>query len=59
MPVCRCDWNGVGGLTVQDVFDFLVDWFRGQGDFDQNGQTGLQDLFEFLACYLNVPPECR
>lgn len=58
-PQCRCDWNGLDGLTVQDVFSFLVDWFAGRGDFNLNGQSDLGDLFEFLACYLGNPPECR
>ena len=25
----RADFNGVGGVTVQDIFDFLAAWFMG------------------------------
>jgi len=58
-PVCRCDWNRVNGRGLQDVFDFLIDWFAGRGDFNQSGVSDLQDLFDFLNCYLTNPPECR
>lgn len=26
---CRADFNGEGGVTVQDLFDFLASWFAG------------------------------
>lgn len=57
-PVCPCDWNQVGGRTVQDIFDFLADWFAGAGDFNQTGTSDLQDLFDFLACFLGASPGC-
>lgn len=57
-PTCPCDWNGASGLTVQDIFDFLRDWFLDFGDFNQSGTSDLQDLFEFLACFLGANPLC-
>ena len=26
---CPADYNGDGALTVQDIFDFLAQWFAG------------------------------
>lgn len=28
-PYCAADFNGIGGLTVLDIFDFLNAWFAG------------------------------
>ena len=28
-PVCTVDFNGVDGVTSQDIFDFLNAWFAG------------------------------
>jgi dienelactone hydrolase len=50
---CHTDWNGAGGLTVQDVFDFLADYFRQSADFDGVGGTTVQDLFLYLAAYFD------
>jgi len=49
---CQClgDWSG-GGVSVQDIFDFLGDWFAGHADFDHSGTTTVQDLFGFLAAW--------
>ena len=47
---CRADFNGVDGVSVQDVFDFLGAWFAGdqRADFDGSGGITVQDLFAFL-----------
>ncbi len=47
---CPGDFNGADGLTVQDIFDFLNDWFAGAPRADFNGVDGLsvQDIFDFL-----------
>jgi hypothetical protein len=55
---CPCDWNHVGGLTIQDLFDFLNSWFAGAGDFNNSGQTTLGDIFDFLGCFLSPPSGC-
>jgi hypothetical protein len=48
--VCHADYNSVGGVSVQDIFDFLNDWFAGLPRADFNGVNGLtvQDVFDFL-----------
>ena len=50
---CRCDINGVNGLGVQDIFDFLALWFQGAPLADFNGADGVtvQDIFDFLNCW--------
>lgn len=45
------DWNCAGGKTVQDVFDFLSDWFAGAGDFNADGHISVQDVFDFLGAW--------
>ncbi|HVU62694.1 MAG TPA: GC-type dockerin domain-anchored protein [Phycisphaerales bacterium] len=52
-PTCRADFNGSGGLSVQDIFDFLNGWFAGDAAADFNGTNGLevQDIFDFLSAW--------
>jgi len=50
-PCCPADWLGNGKLTVQDVFDFLLDWFAHSADINRSGETSIDDLFEFLRQY--------
>lgn len=52
-PVCPADYNGVGGVTVQDIFDFLSDWFSNVPRADFNGAGGItvQDVFDFLTAW--------
>ena len=51
--ICPVDFNGVGGLTVQDIFDFLNAWFGANPRADFNGQVGItvQDIFDFLGAW--------
>jgi hypothetical protein len=51
LSVCAADFNCSGGLTVQDIFDFLSAWFSGSPAADYNGVGGLsvQDIFDFLS----------
>lgn len=49
---CAADYNGAGGVTIQDVFDFLTDWFAGNSAADFNlsgGVPTIQDIFDFLT----------
>jgi glucose/arabinose dehydrogenase len=51
--VCPADFNGVGGVSVQDIFDFLAAYFAADPRADFNGVGGIsvQDIFDFLAAY--------
>jgi hypothetical protein len=48
-PPCRADFNGMNGITIQDIFDFLNAWFGGSpsADFNGGGLT-VSDIFDFL-----------
>lgn len=50
---CPPDHNGVGGLSVQDLFDFLADYFDDQprADFNQDRTVSVQDVFDYLRAY--------
>jgi hypothetical protein len=52
---CPADFNGVNGLSVQDVFDFLAAYFgnSAQADFNASGGLSVQDIFDFLAAYFS------
>ncbi len=56
--LCPCDWNGVGGLTLQDLFDYLNSFFTNTGDFNTDGATSVQDIFDFFTCYFARPAGC-
>jgi hypothetical protein len=52
-PCCYGDYNKVNGLSVQDIFDFLNDWFTGS-PYARAGSDGsaapltVQNIFDFL-----------
>jgi hypothetical protein len=48
------DWNCSGAVTVQDIFDFLADYFTNHGDMNADGLTSVQDIFDFLAAYFSA-----
>lgn len=50
---CAADYNGFGGVSTQDVFDFLAGYFTRSPQADINGVGGhsLQDIFDYLALY--------
>jgi hypothetical protein len=56
-PCCRGDYNQVGGVTVQDIFDFLIDYFTANAHADVNGVGGVtvQDIFDYLIAYFAGP----
>lgn len=53
--LCIGDFNGSGGVTVQDIFDFLSAYFSGSAAADVNGSGGVtvQDIFDFLSAYFS------
>ncbi len=56
---CRADYNESGTVSVQDIFDFLADFFEGESDadFNGNGLITVQDIFDFLEAYFSGCPE--
>lgn len=50
---CIADFNGIDGVSLDDLFNFLAAYFAGDPSADVNGIDGvtLQDLFDFLAAY--------
>jgi len=52
-PCCKADFNHVAGITVQDIFDFLIAYFAGNATADINGVDGITvgDIFAFLIAY--------
>ncbi len=50
---CPADFNCSGGLSVQDIFDFLAAWFAGSAAADFDGMNGIQvgDIFAFLSAW--------
>lgn len=52
-PHCPADVNCSGTATVQDIFDFLADYFNNApaADFNASGSVTVQDIFDYLAAY--------
>jgi len=50
---CKANFNIMGGVTVQDIFDFLGAYFANDPSADFNGAGGItvQDIFDFLGAY--------
>ena len=50
---CSADFNSVGGVTIQDVLDFVTAWFNADPRADFNSVNGVtvQDIFDFLAAW--------
>jgi hypothetical protein len=55
---CPANYNQVGGLSVQDIFDYLSDYFSGHPNANFNGINGVsvQDIFDFLFAYFQGCP---
>lgn len=50
---CLADFNNDGGVSVQDIFEFLSAYFSASPAADVNHADGvtLQDIFDFLVAY--------
>lgn len=50
---CPANFNRVGGVTVQDIFDFLSAYFVADpaADFNHVGGVSVQDIFDYLNAY--------
>ena len=50
---CPANFNQTGGVSVQDIFDFLSAWFSNNiaADFNHSGAVSVQDIFDFLAAW--------
>lgn len=52
---CLADFNKVGDVTIQDIFDFLNEWFAGspmtQVGGSGQGSPSIQDIFSFLNAW--------
>jgi hypothetical protein len=64
---CPANFNRSGGLSVQDIFDFLAAYFSNctapanppcyaTADFNGSGVISVQDIFDFLAAYFTGCP---
>ena len=57
-PCCYANYNKQNGITVQDIFDFLQDWFAGSryantGGTGAPGNLAVQNIFDFLTAWFN------
>jgi hypothetical protein len=51
--LCLADFNCSHGLEVQDILDYLSDWFAASPSADFNGNgLSIQDIFDFLSAWL-------
>lgn len=52
-PSCPCDYSGDNDTTVQDIFNFLFEFFNATSaaDFNNSGTVTVQDIFDFLSCW--------
>lgn len=50
---CKANFNLQGGVTVQDIFDFLTAFFANDPAADINGEGGVsvQDIFDFVGAF--------
>jgi hypothetical protein len=50
---CPANFNGVDGITVQDIFDYLNAWFAGdpRADFNHLDGISVQDIFDYLNAW--------
>ncbi len=57
-PCCYADYNKVNGISVQDIFDFLQDWFASvpvsrTGSDGSPSTLAVQNIFDFLTAWFS------
>lgn len=55
-PCCYADYNKANSITVQDIFDYLNDWFAGStfaivGGDGSGGTLAVQAIFDYLNAW--------
>lgn len=55
---CPGDYNASGGVSVQDIFDFLSDYFSSvpAADVNHSGGITVQDIFDYLQDHFRGCP---
>jgi glucose/arabinose dehydrogenase len=55
---CPADYNLIGGVSVQDVFDYLTAWQSRQAGADHNAdqRISVQDVYDFLTDWTTPCP---
>jgi hypothetical protein len=58
LSCCQGDFNQDGGLTLQDLFDFLNAWFAQDpsADFDGFAGVNVSDIFSYIDLFINGCP---
>lgn len=53
---CPADFNGSGGVSLQDLFEFLAAYLGNdpRGDFNGDSALTVQDVLDYLAAYFDV-----
>jgi hypothetical protein len=52
---CRADFNNIGGVTIDDLNDFLSAWFAGDpsADVDEVAGLAVRDVIVFIAMWFS------
>ncbi len=55
LPACIADFNGLDGVNLQDIFDYISSWLAGHPATDTNRdrQINVQDLFDFIEAWFH------
>ena len=53
LPACTADFNGLDGVNLQDIFDYISSWLAGHpaADTNRDRQINVQDLFGFIEAW--------
>jgi hypothetical protein len=53
LSLCMADYNCTGGISVQDLFDYLAGWFASdsRADYNHDGSATVSDIFSFIGSW--------